>query len=355
MLTIVSGVPGAGKTLWTIYNIEKERKRDHEAALKENPEATPRKVYYFGIPELTLDWVEFTDVTKWHEVENGAIIVIDEAQQHFRVLGSSAKRPEHYEKFDVHRHKGHDVYAITQDSANVDMRVKSMAGRHCHLNRSFGMEFSTLYTWGNVQRTTGKDLSKDKIAVVEQFKFPKEIYEVYKSADVHTHKKTLPWKKLGMTAGFALVSVIGMVWGLSKVGGGASLGEEEPTPVEVPGTAFDLPGGLIPRGGGVTVSIFEDATRFVPVIRDLPMSAPAYAGILGIQEAPKVDGCLSIVTDSEVQCRCNDQRGNTVAVTYQSCLAWIRDGFFDPTVVTEDEENGSRFETRDSGDSADLE
>ena len=68
MLTLITGQPGNGKSLYTISFVEAKR------------QAESRPVFYYGIPELTLPWTQLEDPTKWYECPEKSIIVIDEVQ-----------------------------------------------------------------------------------------------------------------------------------------------------------------------------------------------------------------------------------------------------------------------------------
>ncbi|PID62213.1 MAG: hypothetical protein CSB44_03715 [Gammaproteobacteria bacterium] len=327
MLSIISGIPGAGKTLYTLQAVERYRAEDHKERQKTDPEAQPRVVYQYGIPGLKLDWVELERVEDWWKCPVHSIIVIDEAQQHFPTLSSSAKRPEHYNKFDVHRHSGFDIWLVTQNPANIDTRVTSMCGSHTHLFRPMGMERATVYQWPSVQRTTGRNLGKDNTATRTEWSHPKELYEMYKSAEVHTHRRTIPWRKLAGIAVLILCAIGGITWALSTL-----LHKGDEVQAEVMGDGGDAriqlaDGTSMPKSG----TIFDDVNAFAPTIDDIPMSAPIYAPAVDIVDAPRVDGCMALDYGTHVQCTCNDQRGNVIDLSERACQHYIENGWFDPT------------------------
>jgi len=83
VITLTTGTPGAGKSLYTIAQIK-------EKAEKEN-----REVYFYGIKDLMLPWNEMDDPKQWDSLPAGAIIVIDECQTVFRPRGSASAVPEY--------------------------------------------------------------------------------------------------------------------------------------------------------------------------------------------------------------------------------------------------------------------
>ena len=122
MLFLRTGLPGSGKTLNTIREVERDygpvpppgRFRSLLIRLGLVPEPKPRKVrdvYYYGIPDLDTDklnanWIEFDTPDKWYELPDGAVIVIDEAQRVFGAQDGRKARPEHVARFETHRHQG---------------------------------------------------------------------------------------------------------------------------------------------------------------------------------------------------------------------------------------------------------
>jgi hypothetical protein len=106
MINLSTGLPGAGKTLFTI------------AFVKELADKEKRPVFYSGITDLALDWQEI-DAEKWMDAPDGALIVIDECQRIFRPRGSAAKVPEYVSALETHRHKGLDLFLISEAAAGA--------------------------------------------------------------------------------------------------------------------------------------------------------------------------------------------------------------------------------------------
>ncbi|WP_240314868.1 zonular occludens toxin domain-containing protein [Neisseria meningitidis] len=81
MITLITGVPGSGKTLSVVSDLAK----------KINNEWKDRKIFIEGIPELT---IETTPIPEGHSINdmhvwlqypenNGSVVIIDEAQNVF--------------------------------------------------------------------------------------------------------------------------------------------------------------------------------------------------------------------------------------------------------------------------------
>jgi zona occludens toxin (predicted ATPase) len=179
MLTLVTGLPGASKTLYTLDTVEK-------LAKKEN-----RPVFYHGIPELTLDWQMLDKAEDWINCPDGSIIVIDECQSAFRPRANGQQVPPHVAKFETHRHQGLDIFLITQHPMLVDGNVRRLAGRHYHVVRFYGFNKSTVHEFDKVRENVDKNL---KGSIENHYIYNKDVYGWYKSASMHTVKKRIPMR-----------------------------------------------------------------------------------------------------------------------------------------------------------------
>lgn len=311
MLTVVTGLPGSGKTLWTMAELSK---------------VGDRVVYFDGIPEVTLPWQALPDPRKWFDVPQGAVVVIDEAQRIFPPRRQGAEVPDWVREFETHRHKGLDVYLITQSAMLLDHHVRRLSGRHIHLKRVFGIERARVREW---QRIANPDDYHDGLeAASSWFAYPRELFGVYKSADMHTVKKRVPWLRIAAVPVLAAV-VVGLIWfGLSAVNdvsldgvvpGGDLVGPPAPVAVDMVAQA----------GAGNPWSREVRADR----LPDVPPSAPIYDALAEPVTRPIVAGCMRMETTGpsgkRVRCSCTDQQGFALPLGPQSCERYWRWGWFD--------------------------
>ena len=325
MITFHTGLPGNGKTLFTI-----------DFVLKNFPD---RPVYYAGIPELKTSWIELDDPDKWYETEQGAVIIIDEAQQIFPTVSPSAPKPPKISEFETHRHKGFDVILMTQDAMLVDSRVRRLAGCHRHLMRPLGMERANVYEWQKVAKPN--DYHDKQDAVRTTYKYNKDVYELYKSSEVHTHKRSIPAKPLIVGGGsIALIAACG-VYGygiLDRLSGN----DESPPPEEITELAHNYP----QENQQAVPAQFQDEQRvlfeahrmndkFSPVVSGHPYTAPFYQTLLQPRTLPKISGCGEVVLKraghTETFCRCNTQQGTTFPMDIEVCQYYVKNGWFDFT------------------------
>lgn len=334
MITVITGQPGNGKTLHTLGLVEALR-------VQAEREGQPRPVYYAGIPELTLPWIALDDAASWHEVPNGSLIVIDECQRIFPVRKQGAAVPAHVSPMETHRHRGLDLFLITQHPQLVDIAVRKLAGRHLHLRRTFGREVSTVLQWERCVDPNDRSVKNE--ALVSSFPFPRERYGWYKSADMHTVRKSLPWKKFAVLGGSLAGVVLIAAYVVNHF---SAMGEEEATREKVSQAAN------VPRGGYTTKAgrSFE-GWAFAPRMPFLPWSAPFYDDVQGVESAPRVTGCYSHRwSDGRLECRCTTQQGSRADIPRDLCMQYLERGVFDGSRPDADPKayNVAKLEARDA-------
>jgi hypothetical protein len=179
MIHLITGLPGQGKTLRCLWLVEELRKK------------TGRQVFFHGINELALPWSELEDPKRWMDLPDGSIVVIDECQKTFRPRPTGSAVPEYVSALETHRHRGFDFYLMTQHPTFIDGNVRKLTDVHEHLMRKFGAAWSTVNEWKGVKENCDKSRAD---AIRSEWKFPKEVYTWYKSAEVHTGRVRVPAK-----------------------------------------------------------------------------------------------------------------------------------------------------------------
>ena len=215
MITLITGVPGSGKTLMAVSDLAK----------KVDKEWAGRKIFIHGIPELTIptepipDGYTIQDMHVWLKKpeNNGSVVVIDEAQNIFPPRSAGSKTPEIVEWLHVHRHSGVDIILITQMPGRIDKQVRDLVGAHYHIHKTpLGVRMRYFWDYCENNPRTGM-----KNARPEVYKFDKKAFGLYKSAEIHTKVKTPKSRVLwvipialvvfGMTSymGYSLLSGLG--------------------------------------------------------------------------------------------------------------------------------------------------
>jgi hypothetical protein len=313
-ITLITGAPGNGKTLLLLWEVERRR-------LAEN-----RPVYYSGVKDLLLPWELFgddsedprsphmTDPSTWNTLPIGSIIVIDECQRLFRTRSTGSKVPEYVSALETHRHKGYDIYLVTQAPALIDSNVRNLVETHKHLMRKFGSKWATIHEWKGVKLAC---ITSRKDSIESQFRYPKEVYSWYKSAEVHTVKMQIP-KKVLLLLSLPLL-LAGLVY--MAVSTLANFGKDAP-PV-----AADAQSALSPQFSGAQGRgevPFDYLGSFVPRVPGLPHTAPRYDEATAAVIAPYPAACVIFAAE----CRCYTTQATRLAVEDVTCRSIAEKGFF---------------------------
>lgn len=312
MIVVHTGLPGAGKTLCTIAEVKRLSERDK------------RPVYYSGISDLKLPWIELDDPTQWHTLPQGSIVVIDEAQRVFRPRHQSAAVPEYVAKLETHRHLGIDLYLVTQHPKLLDSNVRRLCGRHVHFVRAFGAQAVTRHEWGEIR----DDPQARDDSVRTLVPYPREAFGWYKSAEVHTHRVRVPWRVLML----ALLPFVIIALGYVTYRGLMRVADPERVVSNVEGVAQpkDAPGS---RGGG-GVSAREASPKSTaqwlaeqqPRVPGLAHTAPAYDAVTQAKQAPYPAACVSMGR----RCSCYTQQATVLDVPESLCRSIVERGYFVP-------------------------
>lgn len=349
MLKLLTGQPGNGKTLWVLDHVERQRKKES------------RPVFYSGIPlnpegPLVGEWQELGDITKLVESYVGAdgapavrytlpanaIVVMDEAQRVFRVRAQGSKVPDHVAAMETHRHQGIDFWLLSQNPGLIDVNLRKLAGYHVHVVRRAGLDRTNVYEWEQCETDPMRDASK-KSARHSVWKFPTEVYTWYKSAEVHTHKRNLPWKQIA-GLGVALVVVLGSAgytaWHVMHGAGVAALpkAQEGEEPVV---------GGK--RAKAVELGNPWDAQLRRPRIEGWERTAAVFDPLQRVKSQPKVAGCMELRVNETVTCECFTSQGSLLPMNRHDCARLMRQGWFDETAPESSakQENIRRLNARD--------
>lgn len=213
MITLRTGLPGAGKTLFTIHDyIARPPLGSAESFRDVDGVKEPIQVFASGVPfsDLGLSSLPVTileDPTRWMDCPPGSVVIIDECQRIFRSRPPGAPVPEYVAALETHRHLGIDLVFVTQDPMLIDKHVRRLVGSHYHSKRTFGLAATTMFHWQHcVDDPNGYHEHKE--ATKQRRKLPKKIYPFYKSAEVHTVKRHIPFRVWGVLALFLVLPVI---------------------------------------------------------------------------------------------------------------------------------------------------
>lgn len=367
MLFLRTGLPGAGKTLNAIREIDIEHQRHPDNpdrrlyADPDNPELPPRTIYYYGIPNLKTEklksnWVEFDTPEKWFDLPDGSVIVVDEAQQFFGNDGSRA-RPEKFSRFETHRHQGLDIHLITQHPSLLSPHVRKLVGKHINFIRPYGREkgiFRHEYEFcidSPEKRAYFKQAQEEKVSLDAAY------FGVYKSSTIHTHKPTKPkyWRSIYIAGGCVAVCVAVIVTvGIVMIKKTSPDTSEETLSAE----AQEVKGGSA-SGSSLASAPSKDVppdpeaeraawfAKYEPRLENLQYTAPRYDELNTPKDIPRLHctmssdertierfrkvGQVDTVDGAEVACQCYTQQGTRSRTTVAFCVDAVVNGIFDDT------------------------
>jgi hypothetical protein len=312
-ITLVTGLPGHGKTLWTL------------ARLKPLAEAENRPVFHNDIPGLVIDGWQVHQASDWHDLAATSYMVIDECQKVFPIRARSSAVPVHVAELETHRHKGIDLYLITQHPMLIDTNVRKLVDRHFHVVRTFGLKRATVYEFpSGVQDSPEKNKGKSGV-VRHEWAYPKRSFDWYRSAEVHTVKARVPLRvwMYGLVA-LLIPLLIWFCWHRLYVQHG--LGDAAAAPGQAASVPGRTPPGRAPGQGNTrqadVLTEREYLARFAPRIPGLAFSAPIYDDLTRPVEAPYPSVCAYA---PDFPCRCWSQRGFKLVVQKSLCEQLARE------------------------------
>ena len=312
MIYLTTGGNGAGKTLFTLKDVREQQ-------LKEN-----RPVYFHGFTakQILLDWgwQEF-DPKKWQDLPDGSICIFDECQNEFpaKIQG---ELPDYINAVAQFRRKrGFDFWMITPHPSMIHLNIRRLIESpswHRHMKRTFGNDMVSELRF-NFAEMKCEQPGAGKNGQVTTRLFPKEVYDWYESASLHTGKKKIP-KQVWMLLACAIAIPTLFYFGFKKV---TKVGEVAPAVAAV--NAPGAPGNGSPAASGhkaMTVAEYLESRR--PRLPDFPHTAPAYDEVTKPVTAPYPAACVS----QGERCKCFTQQATPIKVTHSICTQIVENGYF---------------------------
>lgn len=327
MITLITGAPGSGKTL---YCIDKEIRpligtRVSGVDFNGQPAVYDRTVYT-NINGLLLPH-ELIDEVWLHNLatnrQPGSVVVFDEVQRVWPNRPTGSKKPSAVEYLETHRHDGIDVILLTQNPQLLDPAVRALVGRHLHMRRLGSVGGAIVYEW---------DLCSGALNFKNAFRktpyrYSKKVFELYKSAKIHTkQKRSLPFAVWVALAGVAAAA---FMW--PKFIGSITKGPQAPiaSAASAPSAAASAPidAASAPRlvNGVAVLSPQEYFDTFRPRMRGLPHTAARYDQITQAKRAPIPAACIR--SDKQA-CKCWTQQGTPLVLPVPTCNSIVDGGLF---------------------------
>jgi len=323
MLRLVTGLPGDGKTsneLWHFLNAPEYAGRPKYC--------TPVK----GFEPHKHGVTAIEHISCWQDLPDTSVIFCDEVQDYCGLDIDQRKPPEWVQQLARHRHRGFDFIFTTQSPGFLHPFPRKLAKPHVHYIRPWNMKMFQ-YTWDAVQ---SDPLSKSaKSLGTRRAMTPNpEVFKLYTSTVLDTHKKRPPYKIIGVAIGAALVVVVGVYLGYSRL---HAMGQRQVVPEAITTTTAanaatgQKPDTMIPslaQQPDMGASQVWSAEGIKPRLAGQAYSAPIYDGLSAPTDFPRVSACLQ--SKARESCDCYSQQGTPLDVPKSACAVFVRYGSFDP-------------------------
>lgn len=320
MLTLFTGVPGAGKTAAGVALVRELVKGGRPLFVIELPEENVKPIAL----KLPHTLIGADDAKRWHEiVPDDCVVYMPEAQRLWPTRPPSQRVPEHVEALGQHRHRTIEIVIDTQGPKLIDDKVRQRVGRHVHL-RDLGVLGRWWYEWPEVG-----DITRFKSALVQKrYRLPKSVFDLYTSASGHV-KPVRSFPKALAVAVIAGVAAVGLAvhFGLGMA---KRLSGDAPAPVSA-AASTPRPGGVVDKPAAVHAPVPMRTARqvqaaFAPVVPGDPGSALAYADLRRVVRVPRIQGGFC----GPAGCRCYLQGGILAPIPADVCARWVARPPFDP-------------------------
>lgn len=321
-ITLITGLPGHGKTLYTLARYREEVSKAPRDVFQcaGEPDASVRQAGTLKpITGLKLPW-PVIDPMRWHEASPGSLVIIDEAQFVFPTRGRG-EPPDWVARLATHRHLGIDIVLITQDPMLLDSFVRRLVDRHFHVVRKFGSHWATIHEFANGVKD---QVSKSRNGSIRhEWRYPKDVFDLYTSAEVHTVKRRVPMRVwLLLAVPFVGAALAWAAYARLNPAAQQKRANEETARMVGPSGSSSGPGRGGARAEPLTVAQF--ASAYVPRIDGLPHTAPVYDEVTKPIEAPVPAACIQ----SKDRCSCYSQQATKLEVAVDLCKSIVAGGFF---------------------------
>ncbi|NVM90709.1 zona occludens toxin [Variovorax sp. SG517] len=317
MLYLRTGANGSCKTLFTLKDVrEMQMKELRPVCYNGRFKLKPEKLKEFG-------W-KLIDFKDWQAEPDGTIFLMDECHLDLPKRPNGSAVPLYVSKLAEHRARGFDFFLLTQHPSNIDSFVTKLVGSpgwHQHLKRAFGASnMTSVLQWSAVNNTCEKDGS-GKSAQVTMRGQPKEVYDWYDSAELHTGKRKIPkqfWMVVvGVPVALSMMYMAGkLLWDRTHKAPAVAAGSASAS-----GAVAGASGAARERPSTPA----EYAASYRPRIEGLMHTAPVYDKLTEPKRVPVAAACISMPSKG---CKCFTQDATPYPIDQAMCEALVKHGAF---------------------------
>lgn len=308
---VLTGTPGAGKTLRMAYFMEQAHKQGMNCFISNNDTFKFEFLQYLDDPR------------QWATLPKNSVLFIDEAQKFFRQRRGNVEVPAYLTDMETLRHRGIAIVMTTQKPTYLDTHIRGLTGLHEHMIPGMGSaDNATVHQWRELQEDVKSQSLLDAASKFTWW-YPKHLYAMYESAEVHTKSKSIPPKqKLLYALGLVMLIIVGsLAYRMISRGSIAPV-----TDAKAQATAEPLQ----ESGNRRKPTNVADYLRMqTPVIPAQPWTAPQFDN-LKTSVKPMVYCMASDVGGDNPSCSCITEQGTVYMMPPQQCNTIARNGLYNP-------------------------
>lgn len=186
-LRLITGDPGARKSYFCVREIvEKELKKGRPV--------------FTDINGLNIEGVGVAE-EDWRKHPDGSLVIYDEAQRQSRYKkGYSNSNDDILNDLQIHRHRGFDIWFITQSPLFLNQWVTELCDEHFHLVRPVKSKVTNVRVFPRVEKLPKSLAAKERAIRSFTFKENPKYFPLYKSSSEHNMRTTIPTAWFGYGA-----------------------------------------------------------------------------------------------------------------------------------------------------------
>lgn len=334
-ITLITGKPRIGKTAFAVELLMFD---DFYKGRKIFSNINGLEIEHHKPPEGH-SWEDMHVWLKWKE-NIGSVVIYDEVQYLFPTRSNGSKMPENVAFLNVHGHYGIDMILITQSPKIIDINLREVVNKHIHIaaNKMGGL---TRLEWNEVATNP---TAQSRNALSSSHKIRQEVFNYYKSAEVHTNHKHV--KSRWYYVIIAMLVILPLILGLiGFMGYRMYKGYQEKSGIvseeATQNTVSDvITGNLVPQDALPQVqqgrSLSPD--MFVPTLAEKPESKPLYDGVRQVKTYERIAACIA---GGKSGCTCySDQATPLKEITVEMCKDYVKNGLpFNPYKESDNAQN----------------
>lgn len=328
MITLITGAPGSGKTLYCIDKIIQPLVGT--SVLGTGPEGQaieyPREIFTningLKLPHHMVDAAWLSDLAT--NKQTGAVVVFDEVQRVWPNRPTGSKKPPAVEYLETHRHDGIDVVLLTQNPQLLDPAVRALVGRHLHMRRVGGIGAAVVYEWDACSNA----LNFKSAFTKKGYRYSKRVFQLYESAKIHTkQRRSLPAAVWGILIGLGAFAYFGPKFyqSLEAKASGANPAKAASGPSRAASSPLMVDAGKQHGVGQPQLSPKEYRESYQPRMSSMPHTATRYDQVTMPVRAPVPAACIQSKSKG---CMCWTQDATRLFIPHEQCAAIVANGYF---------------------------